>query len=316
MVVSQGLMRVRPELFAGAWVLVVPLGLVGAALVLAPWPLRLILGAHPLPPGPIRARLEAAAGRLRFRYTDILLWDTRGGMANAMVTGPLPWLRYVFLSDRLLEALAPDEVEAVFGHEVGHVRHGHLLYYALFLALSLTALGLLWSLGADLVGGAAAPPPAAAAEADTPADGGEAWEAVPQLLLAGAYVFFVFGFLSRRCERQADVYGCRAVSCPAAACAGHASAAELAAAGRGLCPTGIRTFIGALDRVAAVNGISRRRPGWVHAWLHGTIGRRIEFLERVIADRRVEGRFQRRLGLLKWGLMVGLGAVLLVLAAV
>src|SRR5262249_15222101 len=205
----------------------------------------------------------------------ILLWDTRGGMANAMVTGPLPWLRYVFLSDRLLEALAPDEVEAVFGHEVGHVRHGHLLYYALFLALSLTALRLLWSLGAHLVGGAAAAaPPAATAEADAPADGGEAWEAVPQLLLAGAYVFFVFGFLSRRCERQADVYGCRAVSCPAAACAGHVSAAELAPAGRGLCPTGIRTFIGALDRVAAVNGISRRRPGWVHAWLHGSIGRR------------------------------------------
>jgi Zn-dependent protease with chaperone function len=314
MVVSQGLMRIQPALFDGARVILVPLGLVGAALVLAPWPLRLILGARPLPPGPLRSRLEATARRLYFRYTDILLWDTRGGVANAMVTGPLPWLRYVFLSDRLVDELTPDEVEAVFGHEVGHVRHGHLLYYALFLSLSLTALGMVWMLGMGLFANGYGQPilPANAADA---ADG-EAWEAVPQVLLAGTYVFVVFGFLSRRCERQADVYGCRAVSCPAAACDGHAAGAPLAPAGRGLCPTGIRTFIGALDKVAVANGVCRRRPGWLQAWLHGTIARRVEFLERVIADRRAEWRFQRRLGLLKWGLLIGLGAVVLALAAV
>jgi Zn-dependent protease with chaperone function len=310
MVVSQGLLRTQPELFAGVRFWLMPLGLVGAALVLAPWPLRLILGARPLPPGPLRSRLEAAARRLHFRYSDILLWDTRGGVANAMVTGPLPWIRYVFLSDRLLEDLTPEEVEAVFGHEVGHVRHGHLLYYALFLSLSLTALAGLWAMGAELL----SDPNTAVSAATAPDE--EAWEAVPQILLAGAYVFVVFGFLSRCCERQADVYGCRAVSCPAGECAGHEPDAALAPAGRGLCPTGIRTFIGALDKVAAVNGICRRRPGWLHAWLHGTIARRVEFLEGVIADRRAEWRFQRRLGLLKWGLLVGLGAVLLALAAV
>ena len=35
------------------------------------------------------------ARRLNFRYSDILLWDTRQGVANAMVAGPLPWVRYL-----------------------------------------------------------------------------------------------------------------------------------------------------------------------------------------------------------------------------
>src|SRR5205823_13774401 len=99
------------------------------------------------------------------------------------------------------------------------------------------------------------------------------WEPAPAVCLAGASVFVVFGFLSRRCERQADVYGCRAVSCPLPACDGHAPGAALAPAGRGLCPTGIRTFIGALNKVADLNGISRRQPGWLQSWLHASIGR-------------------------------------------
>ncbi len=307
MVAVRGLQRLDVGRFDGAWFLLAPVGLVGAALVLAPWPLRVLLGARPLPAGPIRHRLEAAAKRLRFRYSDILLWDTRGGVANAMVAGPLPWLRYVFLSDRLIADLTPAEVEAVFGHEVGHVRHGHLPFYAAFMGLSVAALIGVWVLLLQWLAPGADP---AAAES-----GWQRWEAIPQMVLVGVYVFIVFGYLSRRCERQADVYGCRAVSCGSGGCAGHAEDAALPAAGTGLCPTGIRTFIAALDKVADVNGISRRRPGWLNAWLHGTIAQRVAFLEGVIGDRQAERRFQRRLGLLKWGLLAGLTLGLVVLVA-
>lgn len=311
MVAARGLQRLDLGPFDGAWFLLAPVGLVGAALVLAPWPLRLILGARPLPAGPLRGRLEVAARRLGFRYSDILLWDTRGGVANAMVAGPLPWLRYVFLSDRLIADLSPAEVEAVFGHEVGHVRHGHLLFYAAFMGLSVAALIGVWVLLLQWLD------PAALTANGSPADepGWQRWEAIPQMLLVGTYVFIVFGFLSRRCERQADVYGCRAVSCGSGACAEHPADVPLPAAGGGLCPTGIRTFIAALDKVADVNGISRRRPGWLNAWLHGTIAQRVAFLEGVIGDRQAERRFQRRLGLLKWGLLAGLTAGLVVLVA-
>jgi Zn-dependent protease with chaperone function len=292
MITARGLQWLLPEHTDAAWLILIPIGLVGAALVLAPWPLRLILGARPLPPGPIRDRLEAAARRLRFRYSDILLWDTRNGVANAMVAGPIPWVRYVFLSDRLLVDLTPEEVEAVFGHEVGHVRHRHFLLYAAFMGLSVAALVGAWMVTMHLF----------FADPDAPdvVDGWKGWETVPQMLIIGAYVFVVFGFLSRRCERQADVYGCRAVS----------------TADTELCPTGVRTFISALDKVALVNGINRRRPGLMNAWLHGTIARRVEFLEDVLVDPRAERRFQRRLVLLKWGLLTGLAAAVFLLAVV
>src|SRR5262249_24725069 len=78
---------------------------------------------------------------------------------------------------------------------------------------------------------------------------------------------------------------------------GHAAGLALGPGGRGLCPTGMRTFISALDKVAVINGISRKRPGWLHAWLHASVARRVEFLEQLLSDQRLEPRFQRRLGL-------------------
>ena len=112
-----------------------------AVLMTLPWMVRLALGLKPLPAGPTRDRLMAAARRLRFRCSDILLWNTRGGMANAMVIGVLPWPRYVIFTDRLLEEFNGDEVEAVFGHEVGHVKHHHMVFYLAFLLLSMAVPG-------------------------------------------------------------------------------------------------------------------------------------------------------------------------------
>src|SRR5262249_27972015 len=118
----------------------------------------------------------------------------------------------------------------------------------------------------------------------------------------GAYVFLVFGFLSRRCERQADIYGCRAVSCQTPGCAGHAPEA-LAEGGRGLCAAGIFTFTQALEKVALLNGISRDRPGFLQSWQHSTIARRVSFLHTLVTDPRAERRFQRRVFLVKCGLL-------------
>ena len=56
------------------------------------------------------------------------------------LTGPLPFLRYVVLTDRLVQEMTPEEVEAVFGHEVGHIKHHHLLFYFGFLIASLVVV--------------------------------------------------------------------------------------------------------------------------------------------------------------------------------
>ena len=63
-----------------------------------------------------------------------------------------------------------------------------------------------------------------------------------------------------------------------------------------------------------MNGINRRRPGLLNAWLHGTIARRVEFLEDVLVHRQAERRFQRRLILMKWVVLTGLAAAVFLLA--
>jgi Zn-dependent protease with chaperone function len=287
---------------------------VAAVFVTLPWTVRLLLGLRPLPEGPLRARLQAASRRLRFRCSNLLVWNTRSGMGNAMVIGLLPWIRYVVFTDRLLEEFSPEEVEAVFGHEVGHVKHQHMLYYLGFLLGSVFILGSVAQMAVNYVSPNGKSQDWLAVLAKDLHLGEHGYLAfVPLVVLLLSYIFVVFGFLSRRCERQADVFGCRAVSCTRADCAGHGADAELADRGGNLCPTGIRTFIGALEKVAQVNGISRDRPGFLQSWQHSTIARRVEFLQRVLADPAVEARFQRRVAVVKWALLAVLGVTLAVL---
>ncbi|MFO0799827.1 MAG: M48 family metallopeptidase [Gemmataceae bacterium] len=273
-----------------------------------------LLGLKRLPDGHTRERLEALARRLRFTYTDLLLWPTHGTMANAFIAGLLPRARYVVFTDRILDDFPPDEVDAIFGHEVGHQRHGHLWLYAAFFLLSvvdLTALAV-WAQPklAGWVGRTAAADPW--------------WVMVPTAGLA-AYLFLVFGFLSRRCERQADVFGCRSVSCDDPACEGHVPDTDFPAGGAGLCPTGIRTFVRALERVDLLGGSDDPAPdrpaarllrgavGWLRAWQHGPVKRRVAFLLTLVDDPRRERGFRRRTVALRAALMAALVALLVVL---
>jgi Zn-dependent protease with chaperone function len=286
-------------------------GVVLVVLMLMPWVVRLVLGLKPLPEGPLRRKLLAAAQRMKFRHSDILFWNTHGVMANAMVLGVLPWPRYVVFTDKLLEEFTAEEVLAVFGHEVGHIKHHHMLYYLTFLMASMMVLVLLVAV---LVPGLADP---AVAKPDSglifDLQNHPYLQSVPMMTLVLAYVFVVFGFVSRRCERQADIYGCRAVSCGLPDCLGHDG--ETAPTGRTPppCPTGIRIFIQALEKVALLNGINREKPGFLQSWQHSTIARRVAFLQEMLRDPAIEPRFQRGVLLVKCGLFLMLGAVLLAL---
>ena len=302
LVVMKGLRRLWPEsdqeMTATSCISLLPIPVIFLSLPLV---LRLVLGLQPLPNGPMRERLVTAAHRLHLKFSNILVWNTHNGVANAMVVGIIPWLRYVVLTDRLLVEMDPDEVEAVFGHEIGHIKHHHMSCYLGFLFLS---LGVLWLLGCLAMPGFQL--------FEKPE---KALQAIPAIGVLGLYIFLVFGFLSRRCERQADLYGCRTVSCEKHDCQGHEDSVNLVPRARSLCPTGIRTFISALEKVASVNGISRDRPGWLQSWQHSTIARRVEFLQSVLDDPAQERHFQRRVSLVKWGLLLGLGALLSMLIA-
>ena len=55
---------------------------------------------------------------------QVLEWPTEGLLANAMAVGFGPW-RKVLISDRLENELYDHEVEAVLGHELGHLHNRH-----------------------------------------------------------------------------------------------------------------------------------------------------------------------------------------------
>jgi STE24 endopeptidase len=317
-VAQQTVARFMPETTRSDWYRITTISMIPVLILFMPLLIKPILGLKTMPAGPVRDRLEALAKRLHFRCTDFLLWPTHGAAANAMIVGLLPRVRYVIFTDRILEELPPEEVDAVFGHEVGHAKHGHIWHYAAFLALSMTALAALLILIDQRMGERGVELPQWL----------EGWIALPPVIIAAMYVFVVFGYLSRRCERQADIFGCRSVSCSDQNCKGHDPSTVYPERARGLCPTGIRAFVRALERVDFVNGASLgdsepQRPSiatairgifkWLRSWQHSTMALRVAFLQSLIGNPRKERSFQHRVTLLRWGLLVFLLGALVAL---
>jgi STE24 endopeptidase len=297
---------IRQDVFARFWPqwhrtsLAEPLELAALAcliLLVSPLFVRLAWPTRSLPDGPLRRRLERAAERVGFRFTDLLVWDTRQIMVNACVTGVLPWFRYVLLTDALIESLSPAEVAAVFGHEVGHVAHRHLPFFGFFFLGSLGVMSLAaqafsaseaWIEGIPWV------------SAGQLSRWSELSESIAILGCLGLFFWLVFGRLSRRFERQADVFGCKVVSCGALECPPHFDledgaltlAAEPPGAqlpAPGLCPVGIQIFIDALASVARQNGIAVA----ARSWRHGSIASRLAFLQQLQTNPVGEPQFQR-----------------------
>ncbi len=236
-------------------------------MLLFPLLLRCLWETRPLEAGPLRTRLEASAGRWGFRLRELLVWQTGGMVVNAAVAGFVGRLRYVFLTDGLLLRLSDDEIEAVFGHELGHVRHRHLLLRLVAMVAPLS----LWTLveQARPVGGSLQ---VWLAEA-----GLDGHIQTGLLLFAGMAVYLIvaFGYFSRQLEHQADLFACRFTTPENE-------------------PLSVESFGSALEKLAIVAGIGRNAFSWQHA----SIARRIDFLKRMSRTPQRELRFHRRVRLL------------------
>jgi len=217
--------------------------LVAAAgvLVMAPTVIVWIWRTRPLPAGTLRQRLDDYCRRIGLTYRQLLVWDTGGVVVNAGVMGLLRPVRYVLLSDALLGRLDADAVESVFAHEAGHVIHHHIGYLVLF------------TTGVLLVCATASE--AAARALGLPGD----WAEGAGLLAAAVAWLPLFGALSRRFERQADVF--------AAAAGGDGPDAPLTG-------EGVARFTNALLAIGRLNGISPRQRNF----RHGSIRRRLDYL--------------------------------------
>jgi Zn-dependent protease with chaperone function len=284
LIARQNLLRLYPELETSPVFRAAQVGVFVLLAIFMPLLLRFTLRLTPLPAGPVRARLATVAQRLRFWSSDILVWDTRGQVANALIAGLLPWPRYVVFTDRLLAELTPEEVETVYGHEIGHIRCWHMPLYMIALTLSMMAFIVVWVAIEEYWFGVYP-------DLEVSLKAYESYYlAVPQVVMA-IYVFILFGALSRRCERQADLVGCRTAT--------DTRSAE-----------NVYTFMHALNKVCTVNGIDMLRPGFLQSWLHGTPMQRLAFLERVAANDTVAVQFERRLNWFKWGLCAVMLAII------
>lgn len=234
----------------------------GVVYVLAPELLRRILRTSPLPDSELRDRLSAMFDRIGLRCRDILLWQTNGLMSNAAVMGIVPRWRYVLLSDLLVETLTDEQIEATFAHEAGHVAHRHMAWYLLLVVAYILASVLIEQ--ALLV----------AAPGLMEDDRLGALSSV-----AGMAVFFaLLGVVSRRFERQADLFAARATGSDGA---------------------GEPHIARALLRVAIVNNL----PVHARDFFHGSIASRVDWLRDAGDDAQAVDRFDRAMGRLRWAIL-------------
>ncbi|MEK6798388.1 MAG: M48 family metallopeptidase [Planctomycetota bacterium] len=270
------------------------LGLFSAAVFLvAPWMLCRIWRTSSLQAGPLRERLEAICRGIGLRCRDILVWQSDGILINAAVMGLFPRVRYVLLSDALLATMSPRQVEAVFGHEAGHVRHRHIEHFLLFAfagwAVVAATMELLSRAGDGL--GASSESTLAVVEAAG---------VVGTLGVWG----IGFGWLSRRFERQADLFGARCVTPKGGECnlpcSVHPDECTTVEQGGRVCATAAAVFASALERVASLNGI----PWEENSWRHASIGYRARFLRSLAGDPARAIQFERTITRIKRALLL------------
>ncbi len=83
----------------------------------------------PLEDASLRERIETLLTRSGFRSSGLFTMDAskRTAHGNAFFIG-FGRTKRIVLFDTLLQASAPDEIEAVVAHELGHFRHGHVVF--------------------------------------------------------------------------------------------------------------------------------------------------------------------------------------------
>ncbi len=255
---------------------------VGATPLIMQW----LLGSQPLADGPLRDQLESYLKRVGFKVGRIDWVDTGGHVANAAFVGVLPGFNRVFISDALLRALPPDEVGAVFAHEIGHGFHRHLRTFLLFFL----AVPLFLFAGMDPL--AAVLAKATRAVAGT-AGGDQLVGQVAGLIAVGfgaaaslGAMAFAFVWMSRRMEVEADLFAARTLDDP-------------------------EVFNRALVRVGVMSG----RPPHEDGLRHFAIAKRVAIVRDWVAFPEQRTYWARSLGRIRRWTLIGFGLAVVAAAA-
>ena len=252
--------------------------LVGVTLAF-PQLLSRIWKTTPLPHGELRNQLEALTRRAGVRTRDFRVWQTNRQLLNAAVTGLLPSLRYVFLTDGLLALLRAEETQAVVAHELGHVRRRHLWLRLLLLAWPIWILGNIQAFLPEIsdlcsrwISQGCGDPLIANAVV------------IPALTIL--YSVIALGKYSRLLEHDADL--------------------QVYATGNA------EVFCMTLDRLSYLTNDRRQRG----SWLHPSTASRVHLLQQALRDRSTADRFRRRVDYINSALIAAwlLPPIVLILA--
>ncbi|MBN2291100.1 MAG: M48 family metalloprotease [Pirellulales bacterium] len=273
LIVQDGLELLAPQLLEGDYELLVFVPALAILMATFPLLLRFVWQTRPLAPGALRDRLETACCRSGVGLRDILVWETNSMAVNAAVAGFFPRLRYVFITDGLLKILSDEEIEAVLGHELGHIRHRHLLMRIIAMMAPLGLWILLGQVFPEQMDGILARMESWLEQS--------IWSGQPAIILGlaalalfGVYAIVIFGMFSRMLEKQADLFGCRILTEEF----GHKS---------------VDIYVRALEKLGIASG---NRHCW--SWQHGSIAERVEFLSKTAQSPQSVLCFFRRIRVL------------------
>ena len=182
-----------PEQIAAYVGLGLLLPLILLPFVFAPLLMQFLWKTEPLTDTTLKQKLQLLTERSGMKYRDIGVWKTGSlSIANAAVAGIIPRNRKVFITDTLLNNFPDEQIETIVAHEIGHIRHKHLLISTVLVLGYLLSSVIFYRLVMEPL--------------KTPLAG------LPILLSLISILFFVlyfkvlYNFLSRRFEHQADLY--------------------------------------------------------------------------------------------------------------
>ena len=224
-----------------------------------------VWGCKPFPPGPVPDLVHDLEKQSGVSFSKILLWEPGGGtIQNAAAVGLFKPFRYLLLTPALVNNLNSEELAGVVLHELGHVKKRHLLLY-MFTTLTGVNLAVM---GSQLI-------PLSS----------EIEQFSIMSILVIVYFRFIFGWLSRNMERQADLFSL-----------------EITGKASGL--------VNALEKL----GISAGNIRLARSWHHIGIAERTHFLRRAEAAPGIARRHNAKAGKMMLAgyslsiiLLVGLG---------
>ncbi len=250
--------------------------LFAAIAVFFPYLLVRIWKCPSIPESTERTHLENFSKKAGVGFTDMVLWDLFDGtMITAGIVGFIKRFRYLLVGPELLKILDLDELESVLAHEIGHIKNRHMFFYLFFIiGYTVFSYGFLKIVYAFIL------------SRDfffqiIFSNSQNSNNLLPAISIAALLLFifiyfrYIFGFISRNFERQADVFALQLK--------GNA--------------TGI---IRSLNKIAIAGSHSRTTPNWHHF----SIAQRTAFLEQCEQNPGIVKKHHKKISRIKAGYFI------------